>query len=92
MAGLVRAAYDLSSPQGLGFLHYKEGVLSDELVENIINQPTSNSVALRMDYIRGRACKLTVFKRGDRLFIGNEWYDHTESQLNELLDRVEVVR
>jgi len=82
----VKKVYELSKPQGLGFLHYESGGLSDEeaqfIVDNCYN-PTRFAVA--MDYVKGRACKMTVHKNGDKLEIKDSWYDHSENQLKELL-------
>lgn len=84
---LVKAAYDLSVPQGLGFLHAESGSLSDEDAEALITE--EGRIAVRMDYVKGRACKMTVFRESasPKMFIRNKWFDHSESQLQELLER-----
>ena len=87
---LVKAAYDLSKPQGLGFLHFEEGGLSDEEAEKYITDHPR--FAVMMDYVKGRACKLDVFKDSEgRLFIQGSWFDHSEAQLAELLKRIGIV-
>ena len=81
----VKKVYDLSKPQGLGFLHYTEQPLIDEEVNSILEHANYNDVRLSMDYVKGRACKMTVFKTDDKLWIHNNWYDHTKEQLSVLL-------
>lgn len=89
---LIRKAYELSQPQGLGFLHFrKDHVLSDDEIKPFIHHDTDN-LAVYIDYLHGRAVKLTVYRHnygeGDRLFLDNTWYDHTEDQLTELFKAV----
>lgn len=90
----VKEVYDLSKPQGLGFLHFKDEPLTDAEVDEIISGEGSfirSSVALGMDYINGRSCKMTVRKaEGGRLEINDRWYDHSDAALSELLKRVGV--
>lgn len=82
----VKEVYNLSVPQGLGFLHFEEGGLTDKEVEAILERGEKDKrIRLSMDYVKGRACKMTVFKDGDRLFFRAPWYDHTDRQLEELL-------
>ena len=83
---LVRAAYDLSRPQGMGFLHFTPDPLSDAEVEELV-QPDGTTY---LDYVRGRACKFGVWLREGRRVIRSPWYDHTNAQLLELLARVGV--
>ena len=86
----VQKIYDLSNPQGLGFLHYQEGQLTTEEAERIIDLwKNDERMALGMDYIRGRSCKMDVFKEDNKLWIYNDWYDHSEMQLIELLNLME---
>ncbi len=84
----AQKVYDLSVPQGLGFLHFKSGGLSEEdareLIEKWENMKPTNT-ALSMDYVHGRACKMHVRKEGGKLLIADTWYDHTDSQFEELL-------
>ena len=61
------------------------GPLSDEDARNIVKASKDNSLALSLDYVFGRACKIVVFKDGDTLTIRDSWYDHTNQQLDELL-------
>jgi hypothetical protein len=88
----VKAVYDLSRSQGLGALHYTPGPLTDAEADEIVAQRTLESdIPISMDYVRGRACKMTVFQKGDDLFIRGSWFDHSDHQLAELLKRVGIV-
>lgn len=85
----VQEVYDMSIPVGLGFLHARPGGLSDADADAIINREEPNGrIAVSMDYVHGRQCKMTVFRSDDgRLTIDNNWFDHTEPQFDELLKR-----
>jgi hypothetical protein len=86
---LVRTAYDMSVPVGLGFLHAQPGTLTDEEVAAIIEP--SGGIAASMDYVKGRACKMTVFRAEDgTLTIPDDWYDHSDEQLQQLLEAIGV--
>lgn len=80
----VKKVYELSMPQGLGFLHYQEGGLTDGEAETLLAH-SDDRIAIDMDYVKGRACKMIVFRENGKLFIRNSWYDHTDDQLRELL-------
>jgi len=85
----IREVYNLSSPQGLGFLHFREDELTDEEAREILDVCKNDlQLFLDMDYIKGRACKMTIFRDEDRLYIRTPWYDHTNSQLAKLLREV----
>lgn len=86
LVSVVKAAYDLSSPQGLGFLHYEDGGLSDEEASHFVNE--GSPVPVSLEYVKGRACKLSVFRQGGKLFINDFWFDHSEDQLLQLIDRI----
>ena len=86
---VARAVYEMSAPQGLGFLHYQEGGLDDEDIDSLLRDE-NNRIALSMDYVHGRACKFTVFREDGRLYIRNRWYDHTPAALEEFLKRIGV--
>lgn len=79
----VQKVYELSVPQGLGFMHARPGGLSEEDAKGYINE--KSSCVISMDYVKGRACKMGVFKQGDDLTMNDNWYDHTNEQLSELL-------
>jgi len=85
----IKGVYRLSVPAGLGWLHFTEGELTDEEAEEILDiWKKDKQFALDMDYIRGRACKMTVFRKGKNLYIRSPWYDHTDMQLEKLLKEV----
>lgn len=86
LVALVKKAYALSVPQGMGFLHFKEGNMSDEDAKKIIESP----LGVDMDYVHGRAVKFWVKKEGNRLFVQDRWYDHSDDQLKELLQSVGI--
>ncbi len=85
----VRDVYELSVPQGLGWLHATSKPLSDEDVEEILGRG-DDQIALRMDYVQGRSCKMTLFKENGTYQMNTPWYDHTDKQLQELLSRHEI--
>ena len=87
----TQAVYELSRPQGMGFIHFKSGGLSDEDAREIVNnsKPYGGNV-LSMDYVHGRACKMNVFKEGNDLYIADSWYDHTDEQLKTLLQKFNI--
>lgn len=92
---LARKVYELSRPQGLGILHYQEGSLPDEELEEVIDVSERSRLALTMDYVLGRACKFHVQLAGDSGYlllpdgvthwIRTDWYDHFRPDLEELL-------
>lgn len=84
---VAKAAYDLSSPQGLGFIHHEDGSLTDEEAEGLVKE--DDKIQLRLDYVKGRACKLTVFADDGRLYIKSRWHDHSEQDLQLLLSRID---
>ena len=85
----VKEVYRLSVPVGLGRLHFKEGGLTDEEAKGILDiWKNDKQFALDMDYIKGRACKMTIFKKENKLHIRSPWYDHTDMRLAMLLRAV----
>jgi|TARA_R110000851_G_scaffold98620_1_gene213320 hypothetical protein len=82
---LVKAVYDMSVPMGLGQLHYVEGSLSDQDAESLIDM--SSDIPIQMDYVKGRCCKMRVFKDEKGFYVKPEWADHTEDQLLDMLNR-----
>lgn len=89
----VQEVYALSVPVGLGFLHARGGGLSDEDADEIIERGKGGSIVVRMDYVYGRQCKMTVFlSAAGKLTIDDNWFDHTEAQLTELLKRCGIPR
>lgn len=89
LPALVKNAYALSHSQGLGALYFSPGHnLDPEVVEAILGGD-SGYCRLRMDYVEGRAVKLSVHREGDDIFIDADqrrpWYDHTRADFAELL-------
>ena len=86
---LVKTAYRLSIPVGLGLLHFKEGGLDAVATDKIVAGSYHNMV-LSMDYVQGRSVKMSVYRHNlpgesERWFIRKTWYDHSDEQLQELL-------
>ena len=81
---LVQKAFELSKPQGLGFLHFNS---DDTLSEDDLNQiicPKTQEV--HMDYVKGRAVKFSINRDNKGLYINDKrWYDHSDNALMELL-------
>jgi hypothetical protein len=89
LAKLAQEAFSLSRAQGLGFLHATPDPLSGEEAAALV-EPTGR-IALSLDYVRGRAVKLTVFRSADgSLSVRDDWYDHSEHQDAELWQRVGI--
>lgn len=81
----IQRVYEMSSPQGMGFLHAQTGGLSDEDAEKILARDTKGRIAASMDYVHGRACKMTVFREDGKYYIRDAWYDHSSAALAVLL-------
>lgn len=92
----IKLAYAMSAPQGLGFLHYKDGGLDEATVDAIIDREKRGTIAASMDYVNGRSCKFTVYRDGTydepgkRLFVNPSWYDHGDLALEDLLTELGV--
>lgn len=95
----VARCYELSKPQGLGYLHYQPGPLADNYAQAIVQKMERNPgshVALTMDYVLGRAVKMTIFvdKQTSRRYMHGKtvgWYDHTPQDLQTLIDEFGLV-
>jgi hypothetical protein len=83
---LIREAYALSRPQGMGFLHFTPGPLPEDQVEFLVTSRGFDGLSL--DYVNGRAVKLWVKSEADRDYLPVRWYDHTPDQLRDLLSRI----
>lgn len=89
----AKEVYDLSVPVGFGRLNYTPGQLSDEEAEQLVDIfATDERIALNMDYVNGRCCKMMVYRKGDKLEIQDVWFDHSTDQLDELLRRCDISR
>ena len=86
---LVKTIYDLSSPQGMGFMRYDPAPMSDEDAAKVI-QHYQDSQGVFLDYVFGRACKMFIRFQGGDLSISYPWYDHTPEQFVCLLNTLGV--
>jgi len=87
----AKKVYELSNPQGLGFLHFTPKPLTDEEAKELVdNWKDDKQFALDMDYVSGRACKMTVYRENGNLLINDNWYDHTDEQYKELLETFNI--
>lgn len=96
LSKFVAACYEFSRPQGMGWLHAQDGPLDQETIDGILNAKTGHgSIILSMDYVHGRAVKMTVYrKKGgllkkDRLFIRNRWFDHSPWHIEQVFKACE---
>ena len=86
MVELVKKAYELSRPQGMGMLHYQPDPLTDEEAKALISEDGTVS----LDYVKGRSCKFNIFNRDGKFEIRDSWYDHTDQHLVDLLAHVGI--
>ena len=85
----VQEVYNLSKPQGMGLIHFTPEPLSDSDAAQVIEQSTNNdSIELSLDYVKGRACKMVIFKDGDKRYIQDTWFDHGSGLLEQLLKNI----
>jgi len=85
----IREVYRLSVQAGLGRLHFIEGEMTDEEAEEILNiWKNDPKFCLDMDYVKGRACKMIVFRIKNKLYIRSPWHDHTDMRLAKLLKTI----
>lgn len=83
---LVQAVYAASRPQGLGFLHFREGALDKGTVDAVLAAADKyRNGGLDLDYVHGRACKFRVKVSDNRHYVAINWYDHSPEQLKEML-------
>ena len=83
LRSMAKAAYEMSSPKGLGFLHYRQGPADEDLVNSMVSSLEDYG---SLDYVEGRCVKFNILKSEDgRIFTGSQWYDHTEEQQKALL-------
>lgn len=83
---LLQVAYDLSHPQGAGFIQYRPGGLSDAQAQAHIERCAKfDHIALIADYVHGRAVKLQVRRMNGKLLLVAPWLDHTDEDLEKLL-------
>lgn len=92
---VIAKAYDLSQPQGMGFLQAQPGAIPHDVLQRMLDH--SDSIAdsewrkgISMDYVQGRAVKLHIhFDTAAGTYYledtGRNWYDHSDEQWAELL-------
>ena len=95
---LIAESYDLSHACGMGWLHFEEGRLTEKELDDLMPPPLYKHVSLSLDYVKGRAVKMTVFKAISNFHFNTPpevkeymfypWYDHADHWLEELLKRV----
>lgn len=89
---LVKKAYELSKPYGMGHAHYKSGELDEESVDSILSKATRVCL-FNMDYVHGRAVKLVAYNpngswllpEGVTGWMVKKWFMHEDYELNEVL-------
>lgn len=66
----------------------KNGKLSQEEAYKLVEEFNENEeIALRMDRVKGKDCRLTVYRDGKYLLLDSIWTGHTTEDLKELLER-----
>jgi len=85
---LVKTAYDLSVPVGMGLYHFSPDPMSDDLFHETMEQCTHRN-RISLDYVKGRQVKFTIWMDPDaqKHYIRPQWYDHTTENLVVLLTR-----
>lgn len=88
----IQNVYDLSKPQGLGKMHFTPEPLNEAEAEQILKRYDNHTnIVLALDYLNGRACKMTVWKSNqDVLYIRDNWFDHEFKEFKELLKRCKI--
>lgn len=86
----AKKVYELSVPQGLGHLHFTPMPLTNDEANQLINE--KERIALDMDYVKGRACKMVVWRKNGKLTIHDSWYDHTDKTYDKLLSSFGIER
>lgn len=85
---IVKAAYDMSSPQGMGHLHFDPAPLTEEEVDSVMKNFPVGGVLVSLDYVKGRSCKFHVHEDAKGRYIQSPWYDHTDQQFAELVSQI----
>jgi hypothetical protein len=87
------AAFDLSPPPRLAHLGLAPRQISPDVLDQILADFDEGAqegilLALRLDYVEGRGCKISIWREHDgQLYIRDTWYDHDEDDLTALLAR-----
>lgn len=97
---VIAKAYDLSQPQGMGFLHAKPGGIPEDVLQQILVRSDAGDdhyrKAIRLDYVQGRAVKLGIhFDAAAGTYYledtGHGWFDHSDAEWVELLTFAQAV-
>lgn len=93
LENIIRAAYSLSRQQGLGVYdtagrHAITADVIDEIIKSGENGP--QFALISMDYVNGRAVKMTVGKFGERRVIQRRWFDHTDEDMRQFLTLIGI--
>lgn len=82
---VIKKAYDLSEPKGMGHLHYTPGPMTDDEARSVISK-FQDRTGIHLDYLQGRAVKLSIWKDDYGYFISDRptWFDHSQAQWTEL--------
>jgi len=82
---LIKAAFDLSRPQGLGFLHHSPNGLTEAELDAIMSNADERGLSL--DYVRGRSLKFHVNRDREtgRSYVRLDWYDHSRAATEQLM-------
>ena len=83
----AKKVYELSVSQGLGMFHFTPEPLADEEAKQFIHE---GYIALSMDYVKGRACKMKVWNKDGKLTTNDNWYDHTDRTYKQLLEHFNI--
>lgn len=94
---IIRYAYELSQPRGLGHMAFIPGEMPEETLEAIyrtLNRDAgdgeSPGVALSMGIVLGRNVCMAIYKWRDMYFIKPFWEMHTDQELEELVTLCEL--
>lgn len=85
LAKVAQVAYNLSRPQGLGFLHYQPGEISLDQAKTLVKPSPFDGLVLYLDYVAGRAVKMAIYEEGGKLYMERRWFDHTVEDMRTLL-------
>lgn len=97
LPSVIRKAYELSQPQGLGFLHFQPGSIPEGVLNQIVEQSNKrlgiDVHGVYMDYVLGRSVKLGIphSPSDDTFYLIDEgrWYDHSQEAWKELVQHAQ---
>lgn len=90
---LLRVAYDLSIPLGMGNIHFRPGPLPIDEAHEVVRRQSDllPDMVLTVDYLHGRSIKLHVRKEhidgAERWWMYNDWLDHSRDQIDVLVSK-----